>query len=213
MIASWGEGKRMAARSGRGLDRSRAKQTRERIREAAHELFVKNGFQTTSVDAIATAAGVSKGAFYLHFDRKEDLLIEYGARRLERIREMLPDLVISRKSFRETMNAILDETVRGKPWSREVTGLAMLAMGTSYERLPIRPPHEMFEPLIELAQARGEIRDDIAAGPLSRFVVRSILGALRDWGLGKDDSSREAVIKRSLTLVFDALMKRDSPLK
>jgi AcrR family transcriptional regulator len=185
-------------------------QTRERIREAAHKLFVKNGFESTSVDAIAAAAGVSKGAFYLHFERKEDLLLEYGARRLERIRELLPDLITSGKSFREAMNEILDETVRGKPWSREVTGLAMLAMGTSYERLPMQPPHKLFEPLIELAQARGEIRQDMPAGTLSRFVVSSILGALRDWGLGKDDSSREAVLGHSLTLVLDALMKRDA---
>lgn len=202
--------KRMRARSAGSMKRSRGEQTRERIRDAANRLFLKNGFKNTTVDAVAAAAGVSKGAFYLHFDRKEDLLLEYGARRLQRIREMLPDLLISHKSFREAMNEILEVTVRGKPWSREVTGLAMLAMGASYERLPVQPPHKIFEPLIELGQARGEIRDDIPAGPLSQFVVRSILGALRDWGLGANDLSREAALDHALTLVFDAMMKRDS---
>ena len=200
----------MRASSVGGVHRSRGKRTHGRIRDAAHRLFVKNGFKNTTVDAIAAAAGVSKGAFYLHFDRKEDLLLEYGARRLQRIREILPDLLIRRKSFREAMNEILDDTVRGKPWSREVTGLAMLAMGMSYERLPVQPPHELFEPLVELGQARGEIRSDIPAGPLAQFVVRSILGALRDWGLGTNDLSREAALDHALTLVFDAMMKRDS---
>jgi hypothetical protein len=51
------------------------------------------------------------------------------------------------------------------------------------------------------------------AGTLSRFVVRSILGALRDWGLGKDDSGREVVLGQSLALVLDALMKRDDQIK
>ncbi|OGP83755.1 MAG: hypothetical protein A2Y95_06960 [Deltaproteobacteria bacterium RBG_13_65_10] len=198
----------MWAKTAESAKRSRRNRTHERIRDAANRLFVANGFKNTTVDAIAAAASVSKGTFYLHFDRKEDLLLEYGARRLHRIREMLPDLLIHRKSFREAMNEILDVTVRGKPWSREVTGLAMLAMGTSYERIPVQPPHELFEPLIELGQARGEIRDDIPAGPLAQFVVRAILGALRDWGLGANDLSREAVLDHALTLVFDAMMKR-----
>lgn len=198
----------MWAKTAESAKRSRRNRTHERIRDAANRLFVANGFKNTTVDAIAAAASVSKGTFYLHFDRKEDLLLEYGARRLQRIREMLPDLLIHRKSFREAMNEILDVTVRGKPWSREVTGLAMLAMGTSYERIPVQPPHELFEPLIELGQARGEIRDDIPAGPLAQFVVRAILGALRDWGLGANDLSREAVLDHALTLVFDAMMKR-----
>ena len=71
----------------------RAERTRARIREVANELFLAQGFEGTTVDAIVNAAGVSKGAFYLHFDRKEDLLLEYGVKRLARIREMLPDLV------------------------------------------------------------------------------------------------------------------------
>ena len=209
-MASGTAGKRMRASSAGRVKRSRGTRTHGRIRDAAHRLFVKSGFKNTTVDAIASAAGVSKGAFYLHFDRKEDLLLEYGARRLQWIREMLPDLLIRRKSFRESMHEILDVTVRGKPWSREVTGLAMLAMGTSYERLPVQPPHEIFEPLVELGQARGEIRNDIPAGPLAQFVVRSILGALRDWGLGANDLSREAALDHALTLVFDAMMKRDT---
>jgi len=39
---------------------------------------------TRSVDE----AGVSKGTFYFYFRRKEDLLLEYGLRRLRRIREI-----------------------------------------------------------------------------------------------------------------------------
>jgi AcrR family transcriptional regulator len=192
------------------VKRLRGQQTYERIREAAHRLFVKNGFDHTRVDAIAAAAGISKGTFYLHFDRKEDLLLEYGARRLLRIREMLPGLLTSRKSFREAMNEILDVTVRGKPWSREVTGLAMLAMGSRYERLPIQSPHEIFQPLVELGQARGEIRGDVPADLIAQFVVRTILGALRDWGLGTNDLSREAALDHALTLVLDAVTKRDA---
>ena len=161
----------------------------------------------TTVDAICAAAGVSKGTFYLYFKRKEDLLLEYGLQRLRRIREMLPDL-LALPSFRSAVNALLDEVVRGKSWGREVTGRAILEMGTSWEGLPVSAPHKMIQPLIELGQARGEIRRDIPADALVHFVLRSILGALRDWGLGADPEDRETALNHALTLVFDAIAPR-----
>jgi TetR/AcrR family transcriptional regulator, cholesterol catabolism regulator len=184
-----------------------SERTRAAIREAANRLFLQQGVDHTTVDAICAAAGVSKGTFYLYFHRKEDLLLEYGLRRLLRIREMLPTL-IGRKTFREALNDILDEVVRGKAWGREVTGRALLEMGTSWEGLRVEAPHRLIEPLIELAQARGEIRRDIPSDALALFVLRSILGALRDWGLGTDDRDRDTAINYALTLVFDAISAR-----
>jgi AcrR family transcriptional regulator len=185
----------------------RSEHTRAAIRDAANRLFLKQGVDKTTVDAICAAAGVSKGAFYLYFHRKEDLLLEYGLRRLRRIREMLPDL-IAYPTFHDALNKILDEVVRGKGWGREVTGRALLEMGTSAERLPIEAPHKLIQPLIELGQARGEIRRDLPSDALAHFVLRSILGALRDWGLGADTLDRETALSYALTLVFDAISAR-----
>ena len=185
-----------------------SERTRAAIREAANRLFLENGVDNTTVDAICAAAGVAKGTFYLYFHRKEDLLLEYGLRRLLRIREMLPDL-IGCKTFREALNAILDEVVRGKEWGREVTGRALREMGTSWEGLRVEAPHRLIEPLVELAQARGEVRRDIPSDALAHFVLRSILGALRDWGLGNDDRDRETALNYALTLVFDAISARE----
>ena len=42
------------------------------------------------------------------------------------------------------------------------------------------------------------------------YILRSILGALRDWGLVTDATDRDAALQYALTLVFDALAsKRD----
>ena len=186
---------------------ARGERTRAAIRAAANELCLVHGVDATTVDAICAAAGVSKGTFYLYFHRKEDLLLEYGLQRLRRIREMLPDL-LALPTFRDAVNALLDEVVRGKSWGREVTGRAILEMGTSWEGLPVSAPHKMIQPLIELGQARGEIRRDIPSDALVHFVLRSILGALRDWGLGADPADRETALNHALTLVFDAIAAR-----
>lgn len=52
---------------------------RRRVLEAATELFTRHGYKRTSVDDVARAAGVSKGAVYLYFDGKADLLIHAAA--------------------------------------------------------------------------------------------------------------------------------------
>ena len=118
-------------RSGVEAGPRRSERTKAGIREAANRLFLERGVDATTVDAICDEAGVSKGTFYLYFHRKEDLLLEYGLRRLRRIREMLPELIGGRRSFREALNLILDEVVRGKAWGREVAGRAPSASSTS----------------------------------------------------------------------------------
>jgi AcrR family transcriptional regulator len=45
------------------------------IIEQAMKLFAEKGFNATSIQEIATACGISKGAFYLHFKSKEALLL------------------------------------------------------------------------------------------------------------------------------------------
>ena len=47
--------------------------TRERIIQAAGELFRKNGFHNTSLSQILEEANLTKGGFYFHFRSKEEL--------------------------------------------------------------------------------------------------------------------------------------------
>lgn len=48
-------------------------QTRERLIETAHRLFLSDGYNATSLDKVATAAGFSKGAVYSNFSTKHEL--------------------------------------------------------------------------------------------------------------------------------------------
>ncbi len=49
--------------------------TRLRIIQAAETLFAEKGFNGTSIDMIARAAGVNKGLIYYHFKNKQDIMI------------------------------------------------------------------------------------------------------------------------------------------
>jgi AcrR family transcriptional regulator len=51
----------------------------------AIRLWQNRDFDDISVDAIVEAAGVSKGTFYYHFRRKEDLLVDLGWATVDRV--------------------------------------------------------------------------------------------------------------------------------
>jgi AcrR family transcriptional regulator len=60
----------------------RRARTRDDLVDAADRLFTGNGFHATTVDAIAAAAGYTKGAVYSNFASKEDLFFAVYERRV-----------------------------------------------------------------------------------------------------------------------------------
>ena len=54
--------------------RQRKEDRRVRLIEAAERLFLRKGFDDASVEEISERAGCSPGAFYSHFDNKEQAL-------------------------------------------------------------------------------------------------------------------------------------------
>lgn len=52
-----------------------AAETRERLLQAAADVFAQRGYDGTRVADIAAAAGVSNGALYAHFDSRAELMV------------------------------------------------------------------------------------------------------------------------------------------
>ena len=61
----------------------RKSQTRERLLDAAAQVFARRGFESASLDEVAAAAGYTKGAVYSNFASKTDLVIALIVRRIE----------------------------------------------------------------------------------------------------------------------------------
>jgi len=56
---------------------------RERILDAAYELFSRQGIQAVGVDAVISRSGVARQTLYRHFASKEDLVLAFLERREE----------------------------------------------------------------------------------------------------------------------------------
>ena len=55
---------------------NKSNENKKRIIDEAIKLIIEKGFDKVSVEEITKKAGVSKGAFYIHFKSKEDLIRE-----------------------------------------------------------------------------------------------------------------------------------------
>lgn len=69
--------------------KSEARATRERLLDAAEEIFVEKGVAHSSLEEIARRAGMTRGALYWHFDNKTDLFSAV----VERVRPPLAELL------------------------------------------------------------------------------------------------------------------------
>lgn len=63
----------------------RAAETRQKIIDTAVKLFARDGYLETNIKAISRAADLTAGAFYYHFNSKEDLVLEIIAQGWSRI--------------------------------------------------------------------------------------------------------------------------------
>jgi mycofactocin system transcriptional regulator len=105
-----------ARRAGRRPVTSRAE-----IEHIALELFSERGFDTTTVDDVAQAAGIGRRTFFRYYASKND--VPWGAfdEMLERMRAhfaALPDDIPLMAGIRETVLDFNDIPVAEQPWHR-----------------------------------------------------------------------------------------------
>lgn len=58
-----------------GLRERKQRETRQRIAELALRLFLEHGYDGTTLDAIASAAGISRRTFFSYFKSKDDIIL------------------------------------------------------------------------------------------------------------------------------------------
>ncbi len=75
--------------------------TREKLLDAARQVFAARGFHGASVEEIAAVAGYSTGALYSNFDGKEDLFMVLMSREVSRHVEWFTDVVAHRATVAE----------------------------------------------------------------------------------------------------------------
>jgi AcrR family transcriptional regulator len=76
------------------------------ITRTAMELFLRHGFEATTIDDIATAAGISRRSFFRYFGTKEDIVLGDLAARGELIRKELEGRPADEDAWTALLNAL-----------------------------------------------------------------------------------------------------------
>lgn len=128
---------------GQGTPASTARRaaTRERLLDAAFEVFAEQGVHASTVEQIAERAGFTRGAFYSNFTTKEELFVALMDREDEARLGALEDKFAALRPRLEAADGALDpDTIAGivldflvgpfddHPWSLIYTEFQLLAL-------------------------------------------------------------------------------------
>lgn len=161
---------------------------KERIEQAALELFHKQGFDSTTVEEIAALADVGKGTFFNYFPTKEAVLLSLGERQMARMQETIAhnlsdatlDPIAQLKRLFETLGHALEAEER--PELVRLTVFETLRhpelLGQDRNRIRL---HGLLMTLIELGQAAGQVRADVEASVIAQTLEGSYFQQVFEW--------------------------------
>ena len=84
-------------------------ETRERILQAAGEVFTSRGYDGASLDQVAAAAGLTKGAVYSSFSGKDELFFALVADRLEERLAVVADAADGQRDLHQLFDDAEDD--------------------------------------------------------------------------------------------------------
>jgi AcrR family transcriptional regulator len=169
-------GRPVATKVARRTQAERTEATTAALVDAARDLFARDGYDATSLDAVAARAGVTKGAVYHHFDGKRQLFEAVFSREVERVGTPLAAAYTRKKdpwdAFGAGCRAFLDECL--DPGLQRIVLLdASAAIGWEGIRRLEAPLLELMELAIARAADAGRIAQR-PPGPLAHFLFGAI---------------------------------------
>lgn len=164
---------------------ARLENGRRDLTDIAIDCFARYGYQATTIDRIAKAAGLTKGAIYYHFKDKEDLLFAAVKNRVSQFEnrvteDLLPvqDAVAALRG----VTAICLEHATKSNHRRFIVTLMVEALQTN-ARLSAQFRHMMerfrvfLRGVIEVGQQSGVFRPDLDATSAATVYAGAVMGA------------------------------------
>lgn len=184
----------------------------ERLAEAALRLFAEKGFESTSVQDVVSAAGVTKGAMYHYFGSKDDLLAEIYARVLRLQMERLTSFVerdapVAERVFAAAADVVVTTIEHLDSMTVFFRSLHQLSTAQADDvRRERRRYHDAFRGMVLEGQRAGVFRDDIEADLVVDYFFGSV-HHLPMWWKTDGRPSADHVGRTFATLLLDGLRR------
>src|SRR5512146_899810 len=191
----------------------RSEETRTKILDSAIKLFSTRGFSAASVDDICEEAGISKGAFYHHFESKQALFLALLDSWLQAI-----DGAIEASKDKTAPETFMQMT-EAFPYLFETAGeglpmfLEFWLQASRDKKIweasvaPYRRYHKYFTLLIKKGVDEGsfvEVNPELA----SRMIVSTAMGLLLQSLFDPKGAKWEKVARDSTTMLVEGMLKK-----
>ena len=194
-------------KTGKKLNKNEISRERSmnRLIQAAFELFVIRGYHATSLEAISSKAGLTKGSVYFYFGSKEKLILHM----FEVLREDLVDGLVA--TLRNPVGSHVDHIIRyihkgadfGAERPNELLFMIQIAIEFARQENVIATAirelygdvHAAVEAVVSEAQAVGSMSSDIDARSFASMIVAVHDGMMLEWHLRGAEISGPDLVK------------------
>lgn len=164
-----------------------AMETREKLLKAGKKLICEKGLAHTAIEEITEAAGVSKGTFYTHFKRKEDIVFALS-------KDMFGEILESAKAFDGDFVSKLNYYMihfsgyieksgakMSQEWVKNVVNPELVENEQDKGKLQY-DLSSVYE-LIMFGVAEGLLKEEVPARQLSEILVDLLYGQMLCWSM------------------------------
>lgn len=178
---------------------------RERILSAATELFLENGYEATSPQAIYAKSGVGQGSFYYHFKNKIAVMDCVLEKICAVVEEELQIITKEIDDPLERLETYLERRLRGTKGCR--LGRFIYENSSIEQEVARHMQHYLkvirtfFISNIEQAQQQNTITKALEPAPLADLILASVQGAYVMTRMEQDDAFMQQKLADLKTLL------------
>lgn len=178
------------------------------IMKAAIALFLKNGFEKTSIEEITLKAKVAIGTFYNFFDKKEDVVLYYFYNDIRKCQDEIQNKLNTKESFSEQIEMILSTYWEHIFWNKELSRVfiseRIMKWGTEYNTTEISF-NKTLTKIIDRAVDGKKIPVEIDSKRVAKIIFALNTMYLISWVNGSIKSKRECLrqIKLDMKCIYD----------
>ena len=190
-----------------GLREEKKRATRAAIMEAAITLFGERGYESTSVSALAKAAGIGKGTIYSYFTSKNEILLAFCEEELAFIHDEIQEKLDPNAPLAEKMLLVLMSEFRFVTKNKEF-GRTLLRELTFPKEITIEKSRiiegrflDLFVSIFKEGQEKGQLRQDIELIITSGHFYALYLMTLSAWYSGRLHTEED--VSESLALLIE----------
>ncbi len=186
------------------------------LTDIAFKLFAERGYDATSMDEVATVAGITKASIYHHVSGKEALLAHGLNRALTALFAVLDESAAKEGTPRQRLEAIVVRVAEVTMHMLPEVSVLFRVRGNSPTERDAMTRRRAFDreiaQLVTAAQRDGSMRADIDAGLLTRLIF-GMSNSVVEWYRPNGRTPARTIALAVASLAFEGTGEIDASLK